>query len=153
MAFSGLSAHLGVARRSNAELSSSKYTKKRKTMRSKEQRKRFVSRRRLDSFVWSALVKNHYLICYFPCSLRSPFVEEEAEDEEGGEENVPMLLSLETRTNYTKRPWLKVDSATVSIQFQLRNQSAFITSRRRETGRERQRGERVGCISKIFMLI
>lgn len=89
--------------------------------------------------VWSALVKNHYLICYFPCSLRSPFVEEKAEDEEGGEENVPMLLSLETRTNYTKRPWLKVDSATVSIQFQLRNQSAFITSRRRETGRERDR--------------
>lgn len=104
--------------------------------------------------VWSALVKNHYLICYFPCSLRSPFVEGEAEDEEGGEEeNVPMLLSLETRTNYTKRPWLKVDSATVFIQFQLRNQSAFITSRRRETGRERQRGERVGCINKIFMLI
>lgn len=122
-------------------------------MRNKEQRKRFVSRRRLDSFVWSALVKNHYLICYFPCSLCSPFVEEEAEDEEGGEENVPMLLSLETRTNYTKRPWLKVDSATVSIQFQLRNQSAFITSRRRETGRESQGGEWVGCINKIFMLI
>lgn len=98
--------------------------------------------------VWSALVKNHYLICYFPCSLCSPFVEEEAEDEEGGEENVPMLLSLETRTNYTKRPWLKVDWATVSIQFQLRNQSAFITSRSRETGRERQRGEWVGCINK-----
>lgn len=127
---------------------------KEKTMRNKAQRKRFVSRRRLDSFVWSALVKNHYLICYFPCSLRSPFVEGEAEDEEGGEEeNVPMLLSLETRTNYTKRPWLKVDSATVFIQFQLRNQSAFITSRRRETGGERERGEWVGCINKIFMLI
>lgn len=65
---------------------------------------------------------------------------------------MPMLLSLETRTNYTKRPWLKVDSATVSIQFQLRNQSAFITSRSREEG-ERQRGEWAGCINKIFMLI
>lgn len=27
-------------------------------------------------------VKNHYLICYFPCSLLSPFVGEEAEEEE-----------------------------------------------------------------------
>lgn len=104
-------------------------------MRNKEQRKRFVSRRRRDSTVWSALVKNHYLICYFPCSLCSPFAEEEAEYGEG-EENVPMLLSLETRANYTKRPWLKVDSATVSIQFLLRNQSAFITSRRREEERQ-----------------
>lgn len=43
-------------------------------------------------------------------------------------------------------PWLKVDSArlpSVSIQFQLRNQSAFITSRKRKGGRYRRR-KRVG---------
>lgn len=66
------------------------------------------------------------------------------------------VISFRGKLIIRTRPWLKVDSArlpSVSIQFQLRNQSAFITSRRKG-GRDRQKErKRVGRINKIFMLI